>query len=507
MEYAPYDLFSVVMSGRMGRPEIYCVFRQICDAVDYLHGMGLAHRDLKLDNCVMTTDNIVKLIDFGTATVFHYPGQSLTLASGVVGSDPYLAPEVLHAQQYDPRKTDVWSVAIIFMCMVLRRFPWKIPDPKVDPSYKSFVQSHPDLCVKPTTAPTAPASGSATPSLGLSPQGLGPLRAASADLARPDVNAPPTHTSADVGVSRATTGTGTATSGSLSEYSGDGSDDSASTPPDADETSSAPVDDEKRRRLKAALQLTAVVPEPVQIVEEPKSEETPKPPPTAASTSSEDRATPTPKDNASIVDDDSVLAESIVVPQTTSPKHTTEFEPSSPHDQHTPLPTLPAPRPPLGGRQRSATSPHPPPSASQTSLPAFSTPKVQPTSLEIPGRTRTDSVATYNAGGPDSIFRLLPRETRSAIRRMMFIEPSARCTIGAVLHGKKSGLKCGCEGKECGGAMNVHTNGDGIEEEEEGMDEWLSEIVPCSCVPAGKQPDHTHVKIAVDDKAPKRRFF
>ena len=28
---------------------------------------------------------------------------------------------------YDPRKTDVWSVAIIFMCMILRRFPWKIP--------------------------------------------------------------------------------------------------------------------------------------------------------------------------------------------------------------------------------------------------------------------------------------------------------------------------------------------------------------------------------------------
>ncbi|EED77455.1 predicted protein, partial [Postia placenta Mad-698-R] len=126
MEYAPYDLFSVVMSGSMSRPEIYCVFRQICDGVDYLHSLGLAHRDLKLDNCVMTTNNVVKLIDFGTATVFHYPGKKTTLASGVVGSDPYLAPEVLSEQGYDPRKADVWSVAIIFMCMVLRRFPWKI---------------------------------------------------------------------------------------------------------------------------------------------------------------------------------------------------------------------------------------------------------------------------------------------------------------------------------------------------------------------------------------------
>ncbi|THU86415.1 Pkinase-domain-containing protein, partial [Dendrothele bispora CBS 962.96] len=146
MEYAPYDLFSVVMSGKMCRPEIYCVFRQICDGVEYLHSLGLAHRDLKLDNCVMTTDNVVKIIDFGTATVFHYPGKTAhTKAKGVVGSDPYLAPEVLEKDEYDPRKTDVWSVAVIFLCMVLRRFPWKCPDAKNDASFRAFVNAHPDL--------------------------------------------------------------------------------------------------------------------------------------------------------------------------------------------------------------------------------------------------------------------------------------------------------------------------------------------------------------------------
>src|SRR5579863_10228699 len=150
MEYAPYDLFSVVMSGRMCRPEIYCVFRQICDGVEYLHEMGLAHRDLKLDNCVMTTNNVVKLIDFGTATVFHYPGKAQQKATGIVGSDPYLAPEVIMQENYDPRKTDVWSVAIIFMCMVLRRFPWKIPDAKADPSFRAFVNAHPELSQTPT---------------------------------------------------------------------------------------------------------------------------------------------------------------------------------------------------------------------------------------------------------------------------------------------------------------------------------------------------------------------
>lgn len=145
MEYAPIELFAVVMSGKMGFHETNCVFRQIVDGVDYLHGLGLAHRDLKIDNCVVTSDGIVKIIDFGTATVFQVPGKSALNATGIVGSDPYLAPEVLKWQTYDARMTDVWSLAIVYMCMVLKRFPWKIPDPDVDPSFKLFLLAHPEL--------------------------------------------------------------------------------------------------------------------------------------------------------------------------------------------------------------------------------------------------------------------------------------------------------------------------------------------------------------------------
>ncbi|KAI6095988.1 kinase-like domain-containing protein [Pisolithus sp. B1] len=155
MEYAPFDLFAVVMSAKMLRPEVYCVFRQICDGVAYLHSLGLAHRDLKLDNCVLTKGDVLKLIDFGTAVVFAYPGSTswggassntsgvetsnapgrpvsgyagtlppmphtharLIKATGIVGSDPYLAPEVLAGADYDPRKSDVWSVGVIFVSL------------------------------------------------------------------------------------------------------------------------------------------------------------------------------------------------------------------------------------------------------------------------------------------------------------------------------------------------------------------------------------------------------
>lgn len=56
---------------------------------------------------------------------------------GIVGSDPYLAPEVYEEKKYDPQPTDIWSLAIIYCCMSLRRFPWKLPR-MTDNSFKLF---------------------------------------------------------------------------------------------------------------------------------------------------------------------------------------------------------------------------------------------------------------------------------------------------------------------------------------------------------------------------------
>ncbi|CAR27136.1 ZYRO0C09768p [Zygosaccharomyces rouxii] len=138
MEYCEYDLFAIVMSNKMSYEEICCCFKQILCGVQYLHSLGLAHRDLKLDNCVINTKGIVKLIDFGAAVVFSYPlSKTLVEASGIVGSDPYLAPEVCIFSKYDPRPVDIWSVAIIFACMILKKFPWKIPKLR-DNSFKLF---------------------------------------------------------------------------------------------------------------------------------------------------------------------------------------------------------------------------------------------------------------------------------------------------------------------------------------------------------------------------------
>lgn len=73
MEYCPYDLFATVMTGKMSREETACCFMQVLNGLTYLHRMGLAHRDMKLDNIVMNEHGILKIIDFGSASVFRYP--------------------------------------------------------------------------------------------------------------------------------------------------------------------------------------------------------------------------------------------------------------------------------------------------------------------------------------------------------------------------------------------------------------------------------------------------
>ncbi|KAG0169477.1 hypothetical protein DFQ28_010110 [Apophysomyces sp. BC1034] len=142
MEYAPNDLFNVVMSGMMSRGEIACCWRQLLQGLDYLHSVGIAHRDLKLDNLVLDHMGILKIIDFGCSSVFKCPFENtISLSRGIYGSDPYIAPEQYTQSTYDPRLSDVWSCGIIFICMTILRFPWRLPRSS-DPSFRAFATNH-----------------------------------------------------------------------------------------------------------------------------------------------------------------------------------------------------------------------------------------------------------------------------------------------------------------------------------------------------------------------------
>ena len=150
----------------------------------------------------------------------------------------------------------------------------------------------------------------------------------------------------------------------------------------------------------------------------------------------------------------------------------------------------------------------------ETSAPAKTPSKDTPTPSKdtpsppknTPRRPRADSrasVATFHSGGAESIFRLLPREARSAITRMMYVEPAARCTLTDLLKGKgrSNDLLCGCHSHDPGSRCADHE--DEADGEDEG-DAWLRGIETCS---ANRPPGHAHIKVAVDEKGPKKRFF
>ncbi|KDR81519.1 hypothetical protein GALMADRAFT_221383 [Galerina marginata CBS 339.88] len=542
MEFAPFDLFSVVMSGKMCRPEIYCVFRQICDGVEYLHEMGLAHRDLKLDNCVMTSDNVVKLIDFGTATVFHYPGKAHTPATGIVGSDPYLAPEVLNNEAYDPRKTDVWSLAIIFLCMVLRRFPWKIPDAKTDPSFKAFVAAHPDLSVKPPPRVAKlegrkiPVRGSTLPPNAHSDQiRVQPRDRSSTSVPEQEASSSSTSTSSE------TTSLSTNSSGSDSQST------SITDPPSRfasgnGASSLATLKEDEDRRKSHLL-------ESLEISHPPSHSTTTLPNLNALYTSEspqemdpsvlnfarpgnsteslplspflqDDLLTPRglPSDlhfpvrplrnRAASVDHFSSTATGGVNSIVSDIHIEVESESADDTPQAPPTPEVIPPTPTMVAQQH---TPLPPPPARL--------PKTSPSKQRQ--RERSDSVTTFHGGGSESIFRLLPRETRPALRRMLFVEPESRCTLTDLLkgRGKTSSLLCGCpvglEAKAAAaggadGSFHSHAgycvdHDDHDEEDEDDGDDWLRSVDPCSKV--GVVPGHLHIKVAVDEKQGKRKFF
>jgi eukaryotic-like serine/threonine-protein kinase len=94
------------------------VARALCDALHHAHEqrgpdglpLNLVHRDVTLENVLVSTDGQVKLTDFGIARATTAPGLN------VAGKDGYIAPEVLQGAEVD-RRADIFGAAITLMSL------------------------------------------------------------------------------------------------------------------------------------------------------------------------------------------------------------------------------------------------------------------------------------------------------------------------------------------------------------------------------------------------------
>jgi eukaryotic-like serine/threonine-protein kinase len=93
---------------------------QACRALDYAHRRGVIHRDVKPANIVITTDGMVKVVDFGIARIAD---ASKTQTGMLLGTLAYMSPEQLRGQHADAR-CDVWALGVVLYELITYRRPF-----------------------------------------------------------------------------------------------------------------------------------------------------------------------------------------------------------------------------------------------------------------------------------------------------------------------------------------------------------------------------------------------
>jgi len=78
-------------------------------ALHYAHGRGVIHRDIKPSNIMLTTDNDVRIIDFGIAIV---SGSDVSRIEGIAGSPSYMSPEQVQSEDLTPA-SDLYSLGAV----------------------------------------------------------------------------------------------------------------------------------------------------------------------------------------------------------------------------------------------------------------------------------------------------------------------------------------------------------------------------------------------------------
>ncbi|GAA5844269.1 hypothetical protein JCM11251_003747 [Rhodosporidiobolus azoricus] len=114
------------------------MFTELCSAVGYMHEIGLVHRDIKLENILLTArpfpttashssllatlpSPFLKLTDFGLS---RFINPSSPLLSTRCGSEAYAAPELIMGKKYDGRATDAWALGVVLFAIITGVMPF-----------------------------------------------------------------------------------------------------------------------------------------------------------------------------------------------------------------------------------------------------------------------------------------------------------------------------------------------------------------------------------------------
>ena len=91
-----------------------------------MHAENICHRDIKLENILISDRGKVKIIDFGFS-VHVEDGQKLKV---FCGTSSYMAPEIVKKHDYSGFASDIWALGIVLYVMLTGRFPFKAKNEK-----------------------------------------------------------------------------------------------------------------------------------------------------------------------------------------------------------------------------------------------------------------------------------------------------------------------------------------------------------------------------------------
>ncbi|OHT10488.1 CAMK family protein kinase [Tritrichomonas foetus] len=105
----------------LSTPVVISYFRQILEAINFMHSRNIAHRDIKPENILLDQFSRPLIADFGLNLQIQDNNNALRTFGG---SPFYKAPEIIKKLQHDPFKADIWSLGVTLYYMAYGTIPW-----------------------------------------------------------------------------------------------------------------------------------------------------------------------------------------------------------------------------------------------------------------------------------------------------------------------------------------------------------------------------------------------
>ncbi|MCX7043100.1 MAG: protein kinase [Gammaproteobacteria bacterium] len=126
MGYEPGGTIANLIEGREDPRFALRVVRDIAGALDYAHGKGVVHRDVKPENILRRLDGSCVLSDFGIAHALATQ-TGLTTEGSSIGTPHYMSPEQLRGEKVDGR-ADLYSLGVVFYQLLTGHLPYQGTD-------------------------------------------------------------------------------------------------------------------------------------------------------------------------------------------------------------------------------------------------------------------------------------------------------------------------------------------------------------------------------------------